>query len=460
MLGQMGNWPLAPKFVLKEKFRPSHMYVIGLTGKGKSKFLEHCIYQDIANGRGCGVIDPHSDLIDDLLGLLQENGILNQPEIANRIIYLDPSRIDNAVPFNVLEKGDSTPYDIAVSVLEAFRRAWPDSLREAPHFSNVLMASLLTLIENDLTLVELPSLLTNEQFREDCLLNVENPSVVEFFHDRFDRWGRDTPGLVESTLNKVSAFTLNPRLKAMLGQKQNNLHFRKIMDEGKVLLVDLGKVDTETNRLLGNLITTGFEREMRHRKNRKLWNLTIDEFANYVANEGSTKTLATVLSEGRKFGLGLTIAHQELEQVNQRMLGAISNVFTKVIFGIGRFDAEYLGKAIGRVDAEAVKRQPKQDSQYELFASLFEQWEEWINGLRFQRSRQMTVATQDGAVMNLRTLNVPLIQDSKKSFSFLRSGVPRKFGRNQALPKIEKHDVPREKIVQNAVLFREKIKIA
>ncbi|HKZ40581.1 MAG TPA: hypothetical protein VJ044_06435 [Candidatus Hodarchaeales archaeon] len=407
VLGQLGKYPFAPKFVLKEKYRSSHMYVVGLTGKGKSKFLESCIYQDITNGRGCGVIDPHSDLIEDLLSLLRSRRVLERPDIGDRILYLDPSQINHAFPFNVLEKGDSSTFDVAVSVLEAFRRAWPDSLKEAPHFSNVVMASLITLIENGLTLVEMPLLLTDEEFREDCLQKTENPSVVEFFHDRFDRWGRETPGLIESTLNKVSAFTLNPRLKAMLGQKRNQLHFREIMDEGKILLVDLGKVDPETNRLLGNLITTGLEREMRRRKNRNLWNLTIDEFANYVANEGSAKSLATVFSEGRKFGLGLTIAHQELEQLNQRMLGAISNVHTKVIFGVGRYDAEYLGKVVGRVDAEAIKRPPRDEAQYELFSSLFEQWEEWTHGLRFQPSRQMTVALQDGLVMKLRTLTLP-----------------------------------------------------
>src|SRR3972149_12072060 len=105
VLGQTGRLSLAPKFVLKEKYRASHMYVVGLTGKGKSKFLESCIYQDITNGRGCGVIDPHSDLIEDLLNLLLTKGVLNKPKILERIIYVDPSRTDYIVPFNVLEKG-------------------------------------------------------------------------------------------------------------------------------------------------------------------------------------------------------------------------------------------------------------------------------------------------------------------------------------------------------------------
>ncbi len=427
VLGQTGGFGLKPKYVLKEKFRYSHMYVVGLTGKGKSKFLEHCIYQDIANGRGCGVIDPHSDLIDDLLNLLFANGVLDNPEILKRIIYVEPSRRDYIVPFNVLKDRDGSSYDLATSIIEAFRRAWPDSLKEAPHFSNVMMAALIALIENNLTLVQMPAFLTNMEFRENCLERVNNQSVLEFFHDRYDRWGRETPGLIESTLNKVSAFTLNPRLKLMLGQTENYLNFREIMDEGKILLVDLGKVDSETNRLLGNLITTGLEREMRKRKNRRLWNLTLDEFANYVANEGSAKTLANVFSEGRKFGLGLTVAHQDLEQLNPRMLGAITNVYTKVIFGVGRYDAEYLGKAIGQVDAEAVKRLPKQKNQYELFSSLFEQWEEWIRSLRFQPSRQMTVGLQDGQVMRLKTITMPKHSNGLSNIEDFKSKLVRKF---------------------------------
>jgi hypothetical protein len=211
----------------------------------------------------------------------------------------------------------------------------------------------------------------------------------------------------ESTLNKIGAFSLNPRLKLMLGQKANHLDFRAIMDEGKILLIDLGHSDGETNRLIGSLMVTGLELAMRRRQNRKLWNLTIDEFAGYVANEGSVKTLAHVFSEGRKFRMSMTVAHQDLSQLTPRMLGALSNVQTKVVFGIGRYDAEYFAKLIGQVNIEAVKRDPKTETQYELFSSLPEQWEQWVDRLRFQPARQATVATHDGRVVGLRTITIP-----------------------------------------------------
>jgi hypothetical protein len=235
------------------------MYVIGQSGKGKSKLLEWCLYQDIASRRGCGLIGPHSLLADDLLRLLVTRGVLDNPEIRRKLIYVDPARTDYIIPFNVLATQAEHPYDIAAAVLEAFRRTWPSSLREAPHFSNVVTAALIVLIENRLTLMHMPRLLTNTDFREQCLEQVNDRTVVELFHDRYDPWGREAPLMRESTLNKVSAFSLNPRLKLMLGQKTNRLNFRAALDEGKILLLDLGRPDEETNRLIDNLVVTDVE---------------------------------------------------------------------------------------------------------------------------------------------------------------------------------------------------------
>jgi hypothetical protein len=430
VLGRVGKSRFSRLFRVTSSERTAHLYVIGVSGKGKSKLLEHCLYQDIAAGRGCGLIDPHSLLADDLFRLLITRGILDDPEIRKRIVYVDPARTDYVIPFNVLATQAEHPYDIAAAVLEAFRRTWPESLREAPHFSNVVTAALIVLIENGLTLIHMPRLLTNTEFRDQCLERVTEPQVVQFFHDRYDRWGREAPLMRESTLNKIGAFSLNPRLKLMLGQKANHLDFREIMDEGKILLLDLGHSDGETNRLIGSLMVTGLELAMRRRKNRKLWNLTIDEFAGYVANEGSVKTLAHVFSEGRKFRMSMTVAHQDLSQLTPRMLGALSNVQTKVVFGIGRRDAEYFAKLIGRVDTEAVKRDPKTENQHELFSSLPEQWEQWVDRLRFQPARQATVASQDGRVVSLRTITIPPYNATEEQVenirreSLARYGIP------------------------------------
>jgi hypothetical protein len=115
--------------------------------KGKSKLLEHCLYQDIAAGRGCGLIDPHSLLVDDLLRLLITRGVLANPDIRRRLIYVDPASTDYVIPFNALATQAEHPYDIAAAVLEAFRRTWPECLKETPHFSNMVTAALVVLID-------------------------------------------------------------------------------------------------------------------------------------------------------------------------------------------------------------------------------------------------------------------------------------------------------------------------
>jgi len=119
------------------------MYVIGMSGKGKSKLLEYCLYQDIAAGRGCGLIALHSLLADDLLRLLITRGVLAKPDIRHRLIYVDLARTDYVIPFNVLATQAAHPYDIAAAVLEAFRRTWSECLKEAPHLSNVVTTALI-----------------------------------------------------------------------------------------------------------------------------------------------------------------------------------------------------------------------------------------------------------------------------------------------------------------------------
>jgi hypothetical protein len=444
-LGRLGRFRFSPVYRVPLSARAAHMYVIGLSGKGKSKFLEHCLFQDISQGRGCGLIDPHSLLVDDLLRLLITKKVFKNPSIRQRLIYVDPAREDYTVPFNVLAI-PGNPYDVATSVLEAFRRTWPESLQEAPHFSNVVMAALIVLIENGLTLMDMPRLLTNQEYRAQCLSKTANRDAIEFFTHRFEKWGRDAPVMRESTLNKVGAFSLNPRLKLMLGQHKNNLDFRSIMDGGNVLLLDLGRSDGETNRLIGNLVTTGLELAMRRREKKTLWNLTIDEFAGYVANEGSVKTLAHVFSEGRKFRMSMTVAHQDLSQLTPRMIGAISNVQTKVVFGIGRSDAEFFAKMIGRVDPEVIKQESRSEIGMDLFAPIFEQWEQIIDQLRFQPPRQAVVSSREGEAVSIKTLTIPLYTATDEDIEAVRVASLKRYGipYHEALKNVRKAEAPAE----------------
>ena len=232
----------------------------------------------------------------------------------------------------------------------------------------------------------------------------------------------------ESSLNKVTALSINPYLEVMLGQSENRLDFRAIMDEGKILLLDLGHLDPETDRLIGSLVMTGFELAMRRRQNRKFFSLMIDEFAGYVANEGSAMTLAHVFSEGRKFGMGMTVAHQTLSQLSPRMMGALGNIETKIIFSIERYDAEYLAKVVGRVDTEAVKRDSKTDTQHEVFSPLPEQWEQVIDKLRFQRPRRATVSGYDGQSLPITTMAIPTYKASREDTQHIRQNTVKRWG--------------------------------
>ena len=390
----------------------THMYVVGKTKKGKSKFLEHVAYQLITLGQGCGLLDPHSDLADDLLAYLSSD--LMDDSLRQRVIYFDPSRTDYLIPFNVLNAPYSA-YETAQNVVEAFRRTWPDSLREAPRFANIALAALITLIENKLTLVEMHRLLTDSSYREGLLTRVSNPEVVSFFRDRYDRWGREQPLMTESLLNKTSALVLNPRLRLILGQRENGLNFREIMDEGKVLIIDLGRCDGETRRLLGSLIVTGLEQAALSRKGTKErppFYLFIDEFQDYCANEGSIQTLAKILSECRKFGLHMTLAHQTLSQIgDERLQGALENAQIKVIFGTGRQTAEVIAKELFIPELEEVKHEVEEESQksrtHPTFYPLFEQWEKLIQLTQSLPRRSILVQLPERQkVVRLNTVTV------------------------------------------------------
>ncbi len=422
VLGRTGPLPFSPLYTVPEHARSTHMYVIGITGKGKSKLLEYCIFQDIQAHRGCVLIDPHSDLCEDVLKLCLTKKAIST-EDAERIVYFEPTRTDYFIPFNVL-KTEGNSYSIAQRIVEAFRRTWPDSLQEAPHFSNVATAALITLVENDLTLIDMHRLLVDDDWRNTLLENVSNPEVVSFFHERYDKWGRDAPVMRESTLNKVAAFAFNPYLRLILGHPENKLDLRKVMDEGKVLLVDLGRCDGETRRLLGSLLVTGLEQAAVSRQNipkhlRRPCYAYIDEFQDFAANPGSVKSLAQILSECRKFGLHLTLAHQNLSQVSERMLGAIGNIQTRVVFGISRQDAEWFAREVGEVDTQAIKHDALHNMQHPMYMPLVEQWAKWVALLKHLPSRRALISDHNGLTTMIWTILIKTYNTSDNEINLV-----------------------------------------
>lgn len=336
VLGRVGVVPYA----IPNWTRDTHVYVIGASGTGKSKLLESLFVADVKAGRGCGLIDPHGDLARDTLAHLLSDGFFAKPDTLKRVIYFDPARTDVTVPFNVL-RSRLPAYTIANHIIEAMRRTWPQSLREAPRFTNIALASLLALIEAKQSLTDMPRLMTDTGYRAHVLAAVRDPHVLEFFHNRYDQWGKGFT--IESVLNKATAFTLNPHLRRCLGASKNALDFRHIMDAGKVFIANLGNCDDETRRLIGSLITTGLEQAATTRaEHRPHFYLYLDEFQDFCANDGGAKTLAQILSECRKYNLHLHLAHQTLGQIQSRVESALGNVGIKIVFALDYDDARVM----------------------------------------------------------------------------------------------------------------------
>jgi hypothetical protein len=384
-LGRTGRFLFWPQpYAVPLTTRQSHCHIVGLIGVGKSKFMERLIMDNLVAGRAIGLIDPHRDLAHDTLAHLLSIGYFAEEANYQKIIYLDPTREDFFIPFNIL-KFNLPPTDVAQLVIKAFKRTWP-SLSEAPRFSNICLASLLVLIETGQSLLQMMDLLLNKEFRNRVLAQVRSPKLVDYFHSRFDQWGKETATWIESVLNKVAAYTFSPELERMLGAADNRLDFKRMMDSGQSFICNLGRCyNEETQRLLGSLMLTCMERVAITRGEggiRQPWYLFIDEFHDFSAGEGGTETLARVLSDCRKFGLFLHLGHQGLYQIHPRLVGALDNVGLRVVFRVGRDDAVTIAPKLYAVNPEEIKHPAQTDTQHPLYTVLPEQWERWAAGLQ------------------------------------------------------------------------------
>jgi len=406
VLGRTGRFSFFPRFTINHQVRKFHTYIVGLTGRGKSKLLQNLLVQDILAGRGCAIVDPHGDLAKDVLHELQSRGHFNDKAHLDRVMYVAPRRRDYVVPFNVLKRPDedTETYEIAQRVISSFMRTWARTLAEPPRFQQIMRSALGVLIETNGTLIDLYRLLTDDDFRNSRLKQIINPKVSidahTFFANEFDQWGRDRPRIMSSTTNKASALIENPSLYYMLGHTENHLDIRSIMDRGKVLLVDLGDCDDETKRLFGTLIVTGFEQAALSRakqpyEKRSPYYLYIDEFQDFAHQPGAAETFSQMLSQVRKFGLHLILANQSIAQLPQGLQRALGNAQTMISFRVSRADAEVMASILGKVDVEAVKREGQTEVQHPVYSPLHEQREEFIQILTKLNVRQFVVSTSD-----------------------------------------------------------------
>jgi excisionase family DNA binding protein len=330
---------------INQKDRATHLYVIGASGTGKTKFLEYLILQDIQNGNGVGVIDPHGDLIEDIKGMLTLQYDRDDTDIAKKVVLIDPT--DNAftVTFNPLEKlpGVSVS-EQANELIGSFRKIWAEAW--GVRMEDLMRNSLIALGEAEMSLAELPSFLSRRSFRKNILDKVEHPLTRDYF-TRFDTLtDRTQITWIEPVMNKINAFLADERIRQMFSSTQGSFHVREVMDNKKMLLVrlDKGKLKDSAD-LLGSLLMAkiqiaAFSRSDIPQSKRVPFYLYIDEFQNFA-----TESFAVILSEARKYGLSLIMAHQTLAQISNELRSLIlGNTGMQVCFRVNRQDAQLLAK--------------------------------------------------------------------------------------------------------------------
>lgn len=441
-LGTRGLFGLSSLSLPFDQLR-THLYLVGASGAGKSKYLQHILFHSVTAGIGCGVIDPHSDLASDLIAQLasypKQKPWLSDPANRKRVLYLDPSRTDIVVPVNLLKNSVATPYEVAENIVEAFRRVWPETLAEAPRFAQILRNTILVLATRGLTLLELEPFLTHAEYREKLLNNFPDNQIVSFFAAQYNHWGREQVIMASPVLNKVSAFLFQPAVRLSLGARENRLDLRAIMDRQQVLLVDLGGLTGETQQLYGSLLVTSLQQGAISRRNqpageRRPFVCMIDEFPNFITRD--SVTLARILSEVRKFNVFLGLAHQTIAQTDGRMQGALENAKLKCIFATGRQTAEALAPALYLPQPDAVKHvvadPEQQERSHPLFESIYNQVEVAVQQIMRLRKRHVLVKLpEQDHVVELRTPTVPPSRLSRMQLEQAKRLLARQIGHSQ-----------------------------
>ncbi|MBI4137635.1 MAG: type IV secretion system DNA-binding domain-containing protein, partial [Candidatus Sungbacteria bacterium] len=330
-------------FGIQQKDRRQHTYVIGKTGTGKTTLLENMVLQDVRAGRGLGIIDPHGEFVERVLSQIP-------PERINDVIYFNPVDMDYPIGFNVLEVTDPNYKHLIVSdLLGIFTKIWANvwSARMEYILQNCIMALLDT---PGTTLLGIPRILVDKQYREKIVGNVKDPVVRSFWIHEYEAW-RDQfrNEAIVPVQNKVGQFLNTSFIRNIVGQSKSTLNIHKIMNEGKILLVNVskGKVGEDNSALLGAMIITkiqlaAMERIRVPEEERRDFYLYVDEFQNFA-----TDSFASILSEARKYRLNIIIAHQYVGQlvtdVSTKVRDAVfGNVGTMISFRVGAADAEAL----------------------------------------------------------------------------------------------------------------------
>jgi CxxC-x17-CxxC domain-containing protein len=352
------------RFGINVDDRRRHMYLIGKTGMGKSTVLENMIIDDIRAGRGVAVVDPHGDLAEKIIEYIPSNRI-------NDVVYFNPADIDYPIAFNLVEQVEPhLRHLVASGLIGVFQKLWADSW--GPRLEYILRNSILAILDfPGSTLLGVVRMLSDKEYRKKVVSNITDPVVKSFWEKEFagyaDKFASEAVSPIQ---NKVGQFLSSSFMRNIVGQVKSSIDMRSIMDEGKILIMNLskGRIGEDNSALLGAMMITKIQLAAMSRvdiseKDRRDFYLYIDEFQNF-----STESFANILSEARKYRLNLIMAHQYIEQLNERVKPAVfGNVGTIIVFRVGAADAEELVKEFTPVFTEEdIVNLPK----YEMYLKL------------------------------------------------------------------------------------------
>ncbi|MBI2607697.1 MAG: type IV secretion system DNA-binding domain-containing protein [Candidatus Doudnabacteria bacterium] len=359
LLGKSLYRGVETKVYIKHDDRRRHMYIIGRTGTGKTELMKNLAIQDIRQGEGLCVVDPHGDLVDDLLSYIPK-------ERADDVILFEPFDLDRPVGLNMLEAKGAEQKDFVIQeMISIFYKLFPPEMI-GPMFEHNMRNVMLTLLEdkqNPGTIADIPRMFTDTAFQRYKLSKVQDPVVRAFWEKEMAKTSDfHKSEMLGYLISKVGRFVENEMMRNIIGQPTSSFDFRKVMDEGKILLINLSKGKTgEVNaKLLGLIVVSKLQMAAMSRADqpedqRRDFYLYVDEFQNFV-----TDSFATILSEARKYRLDLIMAHQFISQLttekegsntlDSRMRDAVfGNAGTMITFRIGVEDAEIMGKEFAPV---------------------------------------------------------------------------------------------------------------
>lgn len=324
-------------FGIKQSDRLMHTYIIGKTGTGKSTLLKTMILQDIEHGRGCCLLDPHSDLVTDVLARVPEHR-------KGDIIYFNIPDQHLTLRYNPLKRVSYEKRSLVASgLLEVLEKLW--STAWGVKLEHILRNCILTLLDQpQATIEDIPKLLLDKSFRQQAVMNIVNDKIREFWRREFPYYNKYD---LLPVLNKLGGLLAHPVISRVLIENEHEVSLRKAMDEGKIILVNLSKghLGGDVSKILGALFVSSlgleaFSRADQPETERIPFHIFIDEFQNFT-----TLSLMNMFAELRKFKVSMTVAHQYLDQLDKEIISAVfGNLGTIIAFRVGINDTKNLAK--------------------------------------------------------------------------------------------------------------------